>query len=324
MKLRHFKNKAIAILTIFAIVFGWIGAFGISNTHADEAPNTSMFVSPMIQKIILTPGETYKGVITVSNNANAQADLKYAVEIGSYSISPDGDSKDDYGVTDVTKVTEYNMMKEWISVDKTSGVVAPNGSDAINFSIKVPNNAPAGSQYATILVSKENDQSSDEKKGASISNKYQLASVIYANVAGETVEKGSITENNIPTFLTNNKLEATSMVRNEGNVYTDATYTLRVWPLNSNEEICTNEEKTETSMILPNTERYHVQTCDLPMVGMFKVKQVVKIFGEESVLEKTVLVCPVWLIILVLIIIIAIIAAVAVTIKKHKKGVDTD
>ena len=203
-------------------------------------------------------------------------------------------------------------------------MVAPNGSDAINFSIKVPNNAPAGSQYATILVSKENDQSSDEKKGASISNKYQLASVIYANVAGKTIEKGSITENNIPTFLTNNKLEATSMVRNEGNVYTDATYTLQVWPLNSNEEICTNEEKTETSMILPNTERYHVQTYDLPMVGMFKVKQVVKIFGEESVLEKTVLVCPVWLMILVLIIIIAIIAAVAVTIKKHKKGVDTD
>ena len=119
-------------------------------------------------------------------------------------------------------------------------------------------------------------------------------------------------------MLTTNKLEATSMVRNEGNIYTDATYTLQVWPLFSDEEICTNEESAESTTVLPDTERYHVQTCDLPAVGIFKAKQIVKIFDEESVLEKTIFVCTIWLMVLVLIVVLGIIVAIIVYIKKRK------
>lgn len=322
----NFKAKILVLGLV--VVSAIIGAKAFSmDAHADEG-KTAMFVSPMTQKIILVPGETYSGTIAVANGSDATKDLKFTTKVGSYSPVASQGGKGDYGGVDVTTVSTRNIMMDWVTIDKSGGTVAPNEQVTIGYTIKVPNTAPAGAQYASILVLQEDDDA-EAKSGNSgtIKNKVQLASAILANVAGETIEKGKISENNLPTILTSNRLEATSMVRNDGNVYTDATYTLQVWPMFSNEELCTNEEKAETSVILPNTERYHVQTCDLPAVGVFRAKQVVKIFGEESVIEKTIIVCPIWLMILTLIVIIAIIVIITMTVKKNKKAkksVDTD
>ncbi|MBQ3293398.1 hypothetical protein IJG93_03835 [Candidatus Saccharibacteria bacterium] len=320
------KVRLFTVFAIFTLGLGWVTLTNINNTYAEENTGAaSLFVSPMTQKIVLIPGETYSGSISISNNAKATEDLRYKVEIGSYNKRQNNNSKDDYGVTDVVEITNRNIMMNWITLEKETGTVAPNETDVLNFTIKVPSDAPAGAQYASILAYKNPENSSDDtKEGGNITSKYQLASAIIANVAGETVEKGEIKSNEMPTMLTNNKLEATSMVRNEGNIYTDATYTLQVWPMGSDEEICTNEESAETSMILPDTERYHVQTCDLPSVGIFKAKQVVKIFEEESILEKTIFVCPIWLMVLVLIIVVAIIVGIIIYIKKHRSTKETD
>ena len=324
----NLKAKFLTILAIFTLGLTWV-AINYTNTnsaYAEGAPRTSLFIAPMVQKIILMPGEAYNGTIKISNGASSTDDLKYKAEIGSYNKRQDGDSKDDYGVTDVAEVTKRNEMMKWIALEKTTGTVAPNGTDTLNFTINVPKDAPAGAQYASILVyeDKENETNSSSDNQANIVSRFQLASAIIANVAGETVEKATIKSNDIPTMLTNNKLEATSMVRNDGNIYTDATYTLQVWPMGSDEEICTNEEKSESTMVLPDTERYHVQTCDLPAVGIFKAKQIVKIFSEESVLEKTIFVCPIWLMVVVLVVVLGIILGIIIYIKKRKSAQPTD
>ena len=321
------KAKLLTILAIFTLGLTWV-AINYTNTssaYAEEnTGSASIFVSPMTQKIILVPGETYTGSISISNNSSATEDLEYKAEIGSYNRRQDGDSKDDYGVTDVTEVTNRNTIMKWTTLEKNTGIVPPNSTDVLNFTIKVPKDAPAGAQYATILVYKDPKSIYGDENAANITAKYQLASAIIANVAGETIEKGAIKSNEMPTMLTTNKLEATSMVRNDGNIYTDASYTLQVWPLFSDEEICTNEEKAESTTVLPDTERYHVQTCDLPAVGIFKAKQVVKIFSEESVLEKTIFVCPIWLMVLVLIVVVGIVVGIIIYIKKRKTAKQDD
>ena len=321
------KARALTILAILTLGLTWV-AINYTNTNSVYAEDgaATLFVSPMDQKIILIPGETYNGSISVSNNAKATEDLTYKAEIGSYSTIKSETNKDDYGAVDVNSVTKNNIIMQWITLEKTTGTVTPNGTDALNFTIKVPKDAPAGAQYASILIYEDDSKKSnnDKNDGASIKTKSQIASGILANVAGETVERGSIKENNMPTMLTNNKLEATSMVRNDGNIYTDATYTLQVWPMGSDEEICTNEEKAESSTVLPDTERYHVQTCNLPAVGIFKAKQVVKIFSEESVLEKTIFVCPIWLMVVVLVVVLGIILGIIVYIKKRKSAKEND
>ena len=319
------KAKFLTVLAILTLGLGWVALGNVNDTYAEDDNGIStIFVSPMIEKIILVPGETYNGSISISNSNSATEDLVYKAEIGSYNKRKSGDSKDDYGVTDVAEITEYNTIMQWMTLEKTTGTVAPNGTDVLNYTIKVPKNAPAGAQYASILIYKDPKSIFGDANSANITAKYQLASGIIANVAGETVEKAAIKNNDMPSMLTVNKLEATSMVKNEGNIYTDATYTLQVWPMFSDEEICTNEEKPETSTILPNTERYHTQTCNLPAVGIFKAKQVVKIFDEVSILEKTIFVCPIWLMVVVLLVVIGIIVGIVMYIKKRKAAKEED
>ena len=319
MKKNIWNKITKVLLGAFLVGFAWFGGLSLNAFAEDNNTAAALTLSPMSQKIILTPGETYEGTIKVINSVNAENDLNYEASVGSYSIYNDGNSKDDYGSFDVNSRSNYNIMMDWTTIENPTGVLKPNETAVLNFKIKVPKSAPAGAQYISIIVANKGDESAgSNKSGVSISSKYQLASVIYANVAGETIEKGVIKENSVPTILTSGKLEATSKVRNEGNVYTDASYVLQVWPAFSDEEICTNEEKNDLSLVLPNTERFHVQTCDLPAVGIFRVKQVVSIFGEKSVVEKTILVCPVWLMVLVLIIIVGIIVAAVVIIRKNK------
>ena len=170
----------------------------------------------------------------------------------------------------------------------------------------------------TILV-KENPEMKLKEQSSGVGQIMQMAFVVYAEVAGNTRKEGVILENNIPSFLLDNKLEATSKIRNNGNVHTDAEVILQVWPMFSDEEICTNEEDASLTFIMPNTERYHVETCKLPMVGIFRAKQTVKIFGETSVVERTILVCPLWLLFLVIFIIVGIIIWLIVRMRARKK-----
>lgn len=293
---------------------------GTSCVSADmDGMDTVMTISPPKQKIILTPGEDFDGSISISSSSTSKNDLKYSVTVGSYGLVKDESGNADYSDVDVDTVTGYNQMMEWIELKKKQGEVAIGGVDTIPFVIHVPENAPAGGQYATIIVQNETDLNNTGGPGIAIESKVRFASSIIAEVTGKTEEKGSIVENSIPSFLLSNQLNATSLVKNEGNIHMDAEYTLQVWPIFSGEEICTNEEKPETSLIMPETERYHTQTCNLPSVGIFRAVQTVKAFGEVSVVERTVIVCPLWLLFLILFVIIALIIWIFTKVKGSKK-----
>lgn len=314
------KVKKLKLLTVVLAIVMCLGFYHVS-VRAEEKSSLGFTVSPMSQRILLTPGEEYKGSISISSPNDSTTDLNYTIGVGSFGQRRANDNSDDYGDVDLSTSTTYNQIKDWITIEKDSGIVAPNETDVVPFVINVPKDVPAGGQYATIIV--KNDTKGvheDEGESSSIKNIMYIASIIYAEVAGETREEGQITNNSVPSFLLNGPLEAVSMVRNNGNVHTDAEYTLQVWPLFSDEEICTNEEKPDTSLILPETERYHAQTCDLPAVGIFRAKQTVKIFGETSIVEKTVIICPIWLLFIIIFVIIAIIIWIVMRIRARNKS----
>lgn len=309
MKKTKLKNVLMALVMLACSLAGCIHAYADTNVQ-------SMHVSPPYQRVVLVPGETYSDSLVVSNANDSTRSLEYELSIGSFSQAKDENSKDDYGTVDHISISSYNQMMDWITLEKTGGTVKPNEKDIVNYTIKVPENAPAGGQYATIIVKDVTGKGANKDGNVVIDSTFQFASIIYAEVAGETKMEGVIMDNSMPSFLLNGSLQASSMVKNNGNVHTDAQYTLQVWPLFSEEEICTNEEKPETSLVLPETERYHVQNCDeLPSVGIFKAKQVVKIFGETSIVEKMIIVCPLWLLFIILFAIIALVLWVFMRVK---------
>lgn len=311
------KNKVINIL--MASLMLAMGVVGLSGEKAFAGSN-SMTITPPKQRIILIPGEKYTNTISVFNANDSTRDLKYEVSVGSFSQTKDESSPDDYGNVNIISESSYNQIMDWITLDKKEGVVAPNHSDEIAYTIDVPKNAPAGGQYATIVITDKTTSGVSGAGNVSIDQSFQFASIIYAEVAGETKEDGEILENNMPSFLLSGPLEATSMVRNNGNVHTDAEYILQVSSLFGGDDFCNNEEKPETSLILPETERYHAQTCDLPAVGIFKAKQTVKIFGETSIVERTVIMCPLWLLFVILFVVILIIGWIFFRVKSRGKS----
>lgn len=310
------KNNLLKWLVIISLVVT-TSLLNVVSVWADPVIG-SLTVSPSKQKIVLVPGEIYTGSINVFSPAKSEKNMVYSVSIGSFSESTNGRNNDDYGTVNYIDKSSYNQMMDWITLDKDSGVLSPNTGDVITYTIKVPEDAPAGGQYASLIVKDEAGMYS-QGQGVMVRNEMQILSIIYAEVAGETREEGEIKENSMPSFLLNGPLKADSMVRNNGNVHTDAEYTLQVWPLFSGEEICTNEEEPETSLILPETERYHEQSCDLPSVGIFKAKQTVKIFGETSIMEKTVIICPLWLLFIIIFVIILIIIWLIARMRMGKK-----
>lgn len=311
MKRNYFKRTILAIATII------LPFLSGSNLAYAEDSTITMNITPMWQKIILVPGEKYQSSIKLTSTGTSKEDLEYSVSVGSFSQHGSQGSEDDYSNMDFTTQSDYNQIMEWITIDEDKGSLAANHSTEIPFTINVPKDAPAGGQYASIII--QNDSTKTTDGGVSIKTIPQIASILYAEIAGETIEKGQVLENKLPTFMLNNELSATSRVRNDGNIHTDAEYRLQVWPLFSDEEICTNEEDAESKLIMPETEKYFVQTCVLPAVGIFRAKQSVTLFGQTSETEKVIFVCPLWLIVLIILVIIGLIIWIILRAKSHKK-----
>ena len=284
-----------------------------------SAAGRAIAISPMYQKMVLIPGETYRGGFTIANPYDATNDLNYLVEISPYYPVKANESDKNYTGADLTTKNSRNLIVDWVTIDNPTGSIQPNGEAYVTFTVNVPNDAPAGGQYAA-LIAQENPEHVKYDNSVAVNEAMRMAHVLYAEVAGETNHSGEILENNVPSFLFGGTLEASSFVRNNGNVHTDVEYILQVWPMFSDEEICTNEENAGTGFIMPETEVYHTEACDLPPVGLFRAKQTVKIFGEESIVEKTVIVCPLWLIFVILFVVIALIIWIVIHIRSRKKA----
>ena len=309
------KHKILVGLAVVMVGF----LFGVMNVSATDGDSgVVMTISPPKQKIVLVPGETFEGTIQVSNSANAEKNLEYSATIGSFGLGKDENGNIDYNNTDVDTITSYNQIMDWITLGKNHGSVAPNTTDTVPFTITVPEDAPAGGQYATIIVQNDTKGDGEAEGNVMIESIVRFASSIIAEVAGETRSEGEIIENTIPAFLLDNKLATTATVKNNGNVHTDASFTLQIWPLFGDEEIYTNEEEPTTKMVMPGTERMYSEEHDLPSFGIFRVKQTVKIFGETSVAERVVVVCPLWLLFIVVFAIVALVIWVVMRGRAHK------
>ncbi len=311
------RIKSKLLILIGAVVF-----VGLSSINLALAADKKFALSPMSQRIVLTPGEVYKGGVTVASPADATESFDYMVSVSPYSLAEDTTTDDNLGGSDFDTRNQYNQIADWITINNPKGTVAPNEQKTISFEIDVPEDVPAGGQYAALIVQedKEGKEEPQEDNGMAINEIMRMAHIIYAEVAGETRNEGEILENSIPGFVTSNPLRASSMVRNNGNIDTKAQYSLQVWPLFSDEEICTNEEKQTEIRVMPETNNYHMEECNVPSFGIFRVKQTVKIFNEISEVEKTVLFCPIWLLFIVLFIIAAIIIWIVMKVRSRRSN----
>lgn len=275
----------------------------------------SMFtLTPMMQTIKLEPGETYEGSVTIANPASSTADFSFKV-----SISPYGVSGTDYKADFITDANRTQMAK-WIKADNPTGTIKPNSTEKITYTITVPENAPAGGQYAAIMVGSNNENSGGG--GVSVNNVYEMASLIYAEVAGETVRKGEIVQNELPGFVLSLPIIASSTFKNEGNLHETAKVALEVKDAFTGNVIYPtgDDSGAVNEIIMPETTREFVREIDgLSPLGIFNVTQTISYMGENSTIQNTVIVCPIWFLALVTLTIVAIVFTIVKTVMKHRR-----
>ncbi len=237
-------------IIVCTVICSVVATLCISNVHA-EGTESSLTFGPTSQRISLKPGETYRSSVIVSNPAMSENDLKFQLYVAPYSVA-----NDDYDPV-FDKVGTYTQIVDWITLDKTEGTLKPNDNVEIGFSVKVPEDVPAGGQYAAIVAQDVTSLDNTNNNGLQISGISAVASVVVADVTGQTREYGEVFENNMPTFVMSAPFVASAGVKNTGNVHTDAKSVLQVWPLFSDEEIYTNEESDDNGkLVLPDTTRY--------------------------------------------------------------------
>ncbi len=283
------KNISKKVILIISAICACIGTM-IQSTKCYAIGQFAL--SPMYQLVTLIPGETYTGSFTVINPADNPYNFYYTVDIKPFSV---GDNND----LAFTENGNYNQIVDWIDLSAKQGVVSTNSNQEIRFYIHVPEDAPAGGQYASITVTSA--QYLVDNQTVDLRESYAATHLIYANVAGETVRKGTIEDVNVPSFLLSGNIAGSANITNEGNVHSQSTQIMQIYPLFSGEEIFTNEEEPKSGWIMPGATNYSSVTWDnTPSVGIFHVIYNVEYEGVESTIDKYVIVCPLWLLFIIL------------------------
>lgn len=286
-------------------------------------------VSPQIQEYVLAPGQSVTGEVEVSNFSDAEGVFYYVAEVVPYSVSSDGKHEANFDArNDHTDIVNWVTMSDSdeSGVEEVHGILKPGEEKSIYYTITAPSNARGGGQYFAVRVKTDVDASREAKEDdvVVINEVVGIASLVFVEVSGDITVKGEITDNNIPSFFLTPPISSSFVVKNEGNTHAVVSYALQVFPLFSDEEIYTTEENMGTAYVLPGVSRAITQSwSNTPAVGIFKVRQTVyydSLDNEPSVTEKTVIICPIWLLFIIFFAIFALIFYLVLKAKARKKA----
>ena len=271
-------------------------------------------VTPMNRMVDLMPGETYTFSITVLNPVNSAGNLDYKVYAAPYRVVTE--SYD----ADVATMTDRTQMANWITILEPTGTLVPNETREIEFTVQVPEDAPGGGQYAAIIVGVDNDNKTHENVG--VANVLEIASIMYAKVAGDIVYEGEILENNVPGFSVVAPVSVSTLINNTGNMHNAADIVVTAQNVFTGEMLVSPDldNGARRELIMPDSTKFvSTEIDDLPLVGIVRVVQSVYYNSKVSTVEKNLIVCPIWFLVLALLTVSAIVIKIVRTVRKHKK-----
>lgn len=282
-------KKIIAIATL--VVSFWVSAVLSVPVYADDTMYIG--VSPMRESVVLNPGDKYKGSFIVNNPGYSEVDTPYRVEVKPFYVDED--------YTPIfTNENDSGLIADWITiVSGGTGLLKPNDIKVVEFEINVPKDAPAGGQYAAIGVAVDLPHN-DLEGGINIGEGMVVNHVVLAEVTGSTIIAGDILDIGVQSFMLDGAITAYSTVENTGNIHGLASYTVKVYPLFSDQALYSNEDAIETHYVLPGRKYYNESYwSETPSIGIFNVYYKVEFQGIVTEVTRMVIVCPWWLLFII-------------------------
>lgn len=307
-------TKALAVLLALAATF----VAPVASVYAegeDTSNSAQLQVAPVSSRVKLIPGSNNEYSVVVSNVG--EKEFRFSTIVSPYTVI---DENYNLSFTDETLRTQLTHWIKFINpdgslTDKYVASIAPGEETAVNYRVSVPDSVPNGGQYAVILVQTETDESVE---GAGVQAVSRVGVVIYGRTDGETVEKAELISYDIPSFMTEGKIHATSVVKNNGNVDFESKYSFSVKSIIGKELFSVADK---TNLILPDTQRKEEFTWEeTPTIGIFQVSYKVEANGEV-LKEDTVfvMILPVYLIVIMILLLTIIIIWIIMLIRKRKE-----
>ncbi len=300
---RLFGALVAAVLTL-----GILGATPVWAEEPSTAPSVTL--KQAIASLKLDPGQTYNGFFEIENSGSTPFDLTAAVEY----FTPGAINGERF-----TSEGRYTEIHNWVRLAKTEfAKVQPGATQRVDYTVEVPVDAPAGSQYTGINVAVKSGDVADEALGVVVSQQIQYR--IYANVSGETITRGDVSAYNIPGWVKSGDLVTSMAVKNDGNTDFTAAGRLVVKSLFGREIYRTPEGEQVITFVFPEGESEVIElTMPAPKIGIYRVTQLTELAGR--VIEKTglVLVAPIWLVVVAIIGLLAAVALITILIVRLVK-----
>ena len=305
------------IVAIFALIALPTFAFaeGENNNEEPQKVSAQLQVSPVSSRVVLKGGEALEYSLTVKSPEETSDPAPYRVYATPYYVtseSYDLSFSQENSHTQISRWIEFkNPDGEWVS--EGNYTVNPGEKQTVEYRVVVPDDIPAGGQYATIFVEGISDDAATTGSSAGIKTVSRAGIVIYGTTNGDTHEEATVTDYNFDTFLTGGHLTAEARVANSGNTDFTASYNYTVKNLFGK----TLYEDKASKPILPDTTWHmHTEWEESPFMGIFQVSYKVTAPGATQDETKIVLIMPVIVMIITILLLTIIIIWIILFIRK--------
>lgn len=303
------KFKLSALVALAAI---FLGASIFSGQTSAARPDGKLFVTPSYYRAseYIKPGETLNGSFRVYNT-NDSKDYAFFVTIESLEIQ-----NSDYDTTWGQSPSQFNKIIEYTTLDIGTGAdntytLAPDEEKVVNYTIDIPEYFAGGSQYMAFVI----HFASDQNKSGGWNVNTSISALFFANVDGDINVRAEVLQQEIEKFSTRPVIKSVSLVTNTGNVDILAKYTLTVRDL-FGKQLCSQENER---IVVPGADRVSTDNWEeAPGFGIFRVESTISLHDGDHTIIRTVIIAPIWLIVIIVLFLIACIASI---VYGHKKRV---
>lgn len=307
------KKLKLLIAAIFAFSMPFVAvAPAMADDKAPEKPAISLQISPVSNRIFMTHGESKTYTMNVNNIGSDE--FSFRVYAAPYTVA-----NENYDIN-FSNETKRTQITRWITFKTEAGdyakeatfKVAPNERVTVEYKVDVPEDVPAGGQYATVFAETIPNKDANSTGIRTVS---RVGLIIYGRTDGATKDSAKVENTEIQAFMTSGDINVRSHVINDGNTDFQASVKLTVKGL-FGKELST---QTKGFDVLPDTARnIAVNWEDTPVMGIFHVTAEIKALDQTETISKIVLVLPVFIIVIMAILLTILIVWIILLIKKRR------
>lgn len=268
----------LAFITFAGLIVG-VASFGAAHAVSNTGKTNGIAISPVKKEYSLDAGSTIEDSIVVFNTGDEPITINMVAE--PYSV------KDETYELDFLTVRKNTDFKSWVTFEKTTYVLEPNGSIKTPYTITVPADATPGGHYGAIFaVTQLNKPSSSQ---ASLALSKRVGALVYATVRGDFEMGGNFLGIRTPVLQFKTPLKSEMGVENTGNsdFAVNTVFTVK--------DIFGNKKFTEAKeyQMLPQTSRkIQLQWSKWNNFGLYNVTVSGKFLDKEVTSSTYVLMAP--------------------------------